>query len=177
MRDRRVLISPQAVACLQTNMVIISICLCRVSGMSHVGSEAAWKSHGSVTQALTMYAEAADTWQALIICCTMLSGTARNPRFSVPKDSDFLILNGGEQQPEDFLGEGFAVKMGTATNNTPAADWRFMMRSVGGNRDVFFVQNEHQMEATSLDADDVQERYLALQAEFVRYGVHANSPF
>ena len=148
-----------------TNFGVICLWL---SGMSHRGS------YGCVTQ--NEHVEAANEGRVLSMCCTMLSGTVKDPRFIVPKDCDFMILDGGEQQPQHFLGEGFAVTMSTAAKNTLTVDWRFVMRDVGGNRDVFFVQNDYHMEATSLDAVDVQERYLALQAELVRYGVMPISP-
>ena len=107
---------------------------------------------------------------------TLSGGNAKDPKFSVPQDSEFLDLKGGEQQPVDWLGEGFAVKMDTKARNTPSADWRFVVSTVAGSRDVFFVQNKYKMGVKNLSAIDVQERFLALQAEFVRYGVHANIP-
>jgi hypothetical protein len=55
-----------------------------------------------------------------MMCCAMFSGAnAKDPRICLPQDSEFPDLIAREQQPIDWLGEGFAVKMDTKASNTP----------------------------------------------------------
>ncbi len=107
----------------------------------------------------------------------MLSGSAKEPSFNVPQHFDFLALTSWQQQPSDWLGEGFAVKMDTEASDTPSPDWRYVLRTPKGSRDVFFVETTDKLGVKNASSAHVQERFLALQAAFVRYAVHANFPF
>lgn len=102
----------------------------------------------------------------------MLSGSAKDPCF---QDSEPVKVRSGSPQPSDWLGEGYAVKMDTKAKNTPSADWRLVLRTVTGERHVFFIQNKYKVGVKNLSTTDVQERFLALKAAFIRCGVHANT--
>ena len=111
------------------------------------------------------------------MCCAMPAGsTAKEPEFNMPEDGDYLDIGDGLRQPADWLGEGFAVRMDTRAKNTPFADWRVVFLSVRGSRDVFFMQIMYKMGVKNLSAKDNKERFLALQAEFVRCALYANIP-
>ena len=114
---------------------------------------------------------AATMRQDLRMCCAM-RGSAKEPSITVPQGPRFLHMVNWLQQPSEWLGEGFAVRM-----DTPSADWRFVLKTSRGSRDVCFVRNMYKMGVKGDSAADVQESFLALQAEYYRYGAHANIPF
>ena len=127
---------------------------------------------------MNMIKTAATIRQATVrMCCAMPAGrTAKEPEFNVPEDGEYLVIKDGLRQPADWLGEGFAVKMDTRAKNTPSADWRVVFLSVRGSRDVFFMQIKYQMGVKNLSAKDNKERFLALQAAFVRCALYATIP-